>query len=993
MRTALATLIAASLLALVAPAARAGGPVVDDDGRDCPNANYRTITAAVAAAHDGDVITICAGTYAEQLLLTKSLRLVGNGHPVLRPGTLTASLPSAMGGKPVSAAILVDDARVILSGIVVDLSGNGILDCLTVLAGVYLHNASATLNDVDIGNVRVSGAPGCDSGVGLFAESGVIGESQGQTLRGKSKVKVRDSHVHGCQKGGIVMNGAGTRLKLGGGEIVGDGLTNTVVQNGIQVALGANAKIGATTIRGFSSGMAGKAAAGILAYDAGHASVRGTTVMDSQEGVLVVGRAIVQGAELKNLGADGIAFIGNANMAFRNAVEGAGVSGIFVHGNDNTVRFGYIADSPIGVWNNEGSDNNYTGIRYGGSVPLTRQTVAGGVRDFDRTTAAPLLSLCQADSDCDDGSSCTVDACDLGTHLCTHLFGCSDGNSCTTDSCGPAGCLYTPNSDPCNDNNACTANDHCVGGACAPGTPVDCSDGSACTLDACGITLGCVHLSACDDHNPCTVDQCSATTGCSNTRAPNGTPCPDSNLCNGSEQCQNGVCMPGVPGSCDDGNPCTIDSCNPTTGCVHTPVTNNTPCPDASLCNGLETCQAGVCRPGKALDCSDGNPCTTDSCNATTGCYHTPLVNGTSCSDNNVCNGAEVCQAGACIAGTPLNCDDGNACTTDSCDPVIGCKHVAATNGTSCSDGNVCNGAEVCQAGVCTTGTALNCDDKNACTIEACDPVTGCSHTAIAGCKPCTITSDCNDSNPCTNDVCNAGVCQNTTVPNGTSCADGTVCNGAETCQGGVCTPGTALVCDDQNPCTTDTCDPVAGCQHVNVANGLPCPDATVCNGAETCQNGVCTAGAALNCVDANPCTADSCDPVLGCQHTPVVNGTSCADITVCNGTETCQNGVCSPGTQLNGADGNACTTDTCNAQTGCQHTPAFNGTSCADTNVCNGAETCLGGVCVPGTALNCDDGNPCTADTCNSVTGCAHTPVPNGTPCLDGNVCNGSET
>src|SRR5215831_16461986 len=414
MRTALATLIAASLLALVAPAARAGGPVVDDDGRDCPNANYRTITAAVAAAHDGDVITICAGTYAEQLLLTKSLRLVGNGHPVLRPGTLTASLPSAMGGKPVSAAILVDDVRVILSGIVVDLTGNGILDCRTTLAGVYLHNASATLNDVDIGDVRVAGAPGCDSGVGLFAESGVIGQSdQGQTLSGKSKVKVRDSHVHGCQKGGIVMNGAGTRLKLGGGEIVGDGLANTVVQNGIQIALGANAKIGATTIRGFTSGITGKAAAGILAYDAGHASVRGTTVMDSQEGVLVVGRAIIQGAVLKNLGADGIAFIGNASMGFRNSIEGAAVSGIFVRGNDNTVRFGYIADAPIGVWNNDGSDNNYTGIRYGGSVPLTRQTVAGGVRNLDRTSAVPLAPLCQVDSDCDDGSSCTVDVCNL----------------------------------------------------------------------------------------------------------------------------------------------------------------------------------------------------------------------------------------------------------------------------------------------------------------------------------------------------------------------------------------------------------------------------------------------------------------------------------------------------------------------------------------------------------------------------------------------------
>jgi hypothetical protein len=41
-----------------------------------------------------------------------------------------------------------------------------------------------------------------------------------------------------------------------------------------------------------------------------------------------------------------------------------------------------------------------------------------------------------------------------------------------------------------------------------------------------------------------------------------------------------------------------------------------------------------------------------------------------------VCNGAETCQAGSCTAGTPLNCNDGNACTTDSCDPLAGCLHV-----------------------------------------------------------------------------------------------------------------------------------------------------------------------------------------------------------------------------------------------------------------------------------------------------------------------------
>ena len=51
----------------------------------------------------------------------------------------------------------------------------------------------------------------------------------------------------------------------------------------------------------------------------------------------------------------------------------------------------------------------------------------------------------------------------------------------------------------------------------------------------------------------------------------------------------------GIPSAvnCDDGNPCTVDSCSPE-GCVHAPV-----------------------------NCDDGNPCTVDSCGPN-GCEHVP---------------------------------------------------------------------------------------------------------------------------------------------------------------------------------------------------------------------------------------------------------------------------------------------------------------------------------------------------------------------------------
>jgi pectin methylesterase-like acyl-CoA thioesterase len=56
--------------------------VVDDDGGDCPNADFATIQAAVTAAEPGTTILVCAGTYKEQVTITKSqLRLLAKGQP------------------------------------------------------------------------------------------------------------------------------------------------------------------------------------------------------------------------------------------------------------------------------------------------------------------------------------------------------------------------------------------------------------------------------------------------------------------------------------------------------------------------------------------------------------------------------------------------------------------------------------------------------------------------------------------------------------------------------------------------------------------------------------------------------------------------------------------------------------------------------------------------------------------------------------------------
>ncbi len=85
--------------------------------------------------------------------------------------------------------------------------------------------------------------------------------------------------------------------------------------------------------------------------------------------------------------------------------------------------------------------------------------------------------------------------------------------------------------------------------------------------------------------------------------APDGTPCnDDGDVCNGAETCQAGICRHGSPAS--DGVACYVaSSCRDAGTCqegrcaVGPILADGTPCPDSEPCNGLETCLAGTCQP------------------------------------------------------------------------------------------------------------------------------------------------------------------------------------------------------------------------------------------------------------------------------------------------------------------------------------------------------------------------------------------------------------
>jgi hypothetical protein len=147
------------------------------------------------------------------------------------------------------------------------------------------------------------------------------------------------------------------------------------------------------------------------------------------------------------------------------------------------------------------------------------------------------------------------------------------------------------------------------------------------------------------------------------------------------------------------------------------------------------------------------------------------------CDDGNVCT-SDTCDGGACAYEFSL-CEDSDLCTLDGCDPLSGCVH----------EGKVCASSGPCEVAACSAATGqctaapVDCDDGDPCTDDSCDALTGCSHAPSVGVVCCEEDGDCADPGPCAVATCSAGVCTKTAVA-GVGCCEEAVWS--ESFDGGV---------------------------------------------------------------------------------------------------------------------------------------------------------------------------------------------------------------
>jgi hypothetical protein len=356
-----------------------------------------------------------------------------------------------------------------------------------------------------------------------------------------------------------------------------------------------------------------------------------------------------------------------------------------------------------------------------------------------------FLGACGTDT-APDSSDDTVfsdgaDAPDTSTSNCLDSASCDDGFPCTVDACKQGACSWSIADDVCFINGSCRAEGDTLDcGICAPslsasswssapnGTP--CEDTDPCTESGFCANGSCeVSPSECDDKNDCTADSCAPEAGCQNIFKASGTLCELGSVCFTDGTCADGSCSAPVI-SCDDGNECTADACDPVSGCVNTPI--EALCNDGDACTGDGTCSNGVCTAGESLPCSDGNSCTIDSCHPSDGCSHLEVFS-------------------PCCTGLVSVCDDGNPCTNDECDPVTkDCSY--ENNYLACDDGDACTTSDSCGGATCQ-GQSIDCSDGNPCTLDQCAPDTGCSHVPTSG-VPCDDGLQCSTGDACLDGEC-----------------------------------------------------------------------------------------------------------------------------------------------------------------------------------------------------------------------------------------------
>lgn len=699
-------LLGAVTVALTATTAAATTRLVSTGGADvgdCSSSACLTIAYAVGQAVAGDTVSVAAGTYTENVTITKSLIMQGAQAGVDARGR-------------VASETIVQPAVATTATFTVSFNGAITIDGFSFVGGSAatqgcVYNNVGPNDGMQILNNRFSGYSTAAiwlnrGGINMTIDRNVLDGSS--IAAGAQAIFLNTQGFPGLHvtNNNIVNNTNRYGLFVDGNHNVGESATRAPLIDG---------NLFDNNLQGMNLGSRSLGTLGAPVLGTYAATISNNTfsnnAFDGVQGGLQ--HVLVTHNSFSANGRNGLGLTSFGNAGVDRGGQNSTITFNCFTGNGFTqtgAGLAFSATQAVGtISTNHAHNNTVRGNRVGATYTGT-ETIDAETNWWGCTTGANT-GIC-------DTSAVNVDASPFLS---------------TPDAGAACGCSANAQ---CDDAVICTGVETCSAGACvAPPLP---GNETACT----------------DDGNVCTVDQCDGSGACEHVAGNSGTLCRTSaGVCDPAEFCDglNTAC----PADAKSSSPCRVSAgvCDPAESCDG--VNDDCPvdaksssecrasggiCDPAESCDGInDACPAdakstsecrasgGVCDPAEVCDgINDACPAdakSTSQCRASGGvCDPAEVCDGVNDACPTDAKSTAVCRASAGVCDLVETCDGvNNACPSDAkstalcraavdqCDAAENCDGAANTCPVDVlqPNGTTCNVADICQAGVCVGPTSL----------------------------------------------------------------------------------------------------------------------------------------------------------------------------------------------------------------------------------------------------------------------------------------------